>query len=98
MSRNLTLPFFPVPPEEYEKSYFSELVRSYSNYLQQMQNAGEGRNTFTVFTNLQTDDSGLEIGAVFNHGGYLKVVEINTPHARGSSATGSVGEVTVTIS
>ena len=98
MSRNLTLPFFPVPPEQYERQYFAELVRSYSNYLQQIQNAGEGRNTFTVFTNLQTDDSGLETGAVFNHGGYLKVAELNTPHARGSSATGGVGEVTVTIS
>ncbi len=96
MSRNLTLPFFPVPPEEYQQQYFAELVRSYSNYLQQMQNAGEGRNTFTVFTNLQTDDSGLETGSVFNHGGYLKVAELNKSHARGSAATGSVGEVTVT--
>jgi hypothetical protein len=38
-----------------------------------MQNPGEGRNTFTVFTALQTDDSGLEDGAVFNHGGQLGV-------------------------
>jgi hypothetical protein len=98
MSRNLNLPFFPVPPEEYNYQYFAELVRAYSNYLQQMQNAGEGRNTFTVFTDLQTDDSGLEVGAVFNHGGYLKITEANTPHARGSEGTGGVGTVTVTTS
>jgi hypothetical protein len=24
-----------------------------------------------VFTNLQTDDFGLETGAIFNHGGYV---------------------------
>jgi len=95
MSRNLPLPFFPVPPEEYDYQYFAELVRSYSTYLEQIQNAGEGRNTFTVFTALQTDDNNLETGAVFNHGGYLKVSQINTPHVRGVSATGGVGSVTV---
>ena len=98
MSRNLTLPFLPGPPEEYNYQYFAELVRSYSTYLEQMQNAGEGRNTFTVFTALQTDDSGLELGGVFNHGGFLKVAELNTPHVRGSQGTGQVGYVTVTIS
>ena len=96
MSRNLNLPFFPIPPSTYDQGYFAEVIRSYSIYLQNMQNAGEGRNTFTVFTDLQTDDSGLETGAVFNHGGYLKVVEVNTPHVRGSAATASVGSVTVT--
>ena len=98
MSRNLNLPFFPIPPDGYDQAYFAEVIRSYSIYLQNMQNPGEGRNTFTVFTDLQTDDSGLEVGAVFNHGGYLKVAEANTPHARGSSGTGAVGTVTVTTS
>jgi len=97
MSRNLVRPFFPVPPVEYQQWYIQEVVRSFSVYLEQMQNPGEGRNTFTVFTNLQTDDVGLEPGSVFNHGGYLKVSELNTPHVRGVSATGSVGSVTVSI-
>jgi len=48
-----------------------------------------------VFTDLQTDDVGLEPGSVFNHGGYLKVSELNSPHVQGSSATGTVGSVTV---
>ena len=94
MSRNLVKPFFPVPPGQYFQPYFAELVRSFSVYLEQMQNPGEGRNTFTVFTNLQTDDVGLEPGAVFNHGGYLKISELNTPHVRGSGAVGQVGSVT----
>tara|TARA_R110000822_G_scaffold96721_1_gene219963 strand:- start:197 stop:493 length:297 start_codon:yes stop_codon:yes gene_type:complete len=98
MSRNLNLPFFPIPPDEYDQRYFAEVLRSYSTYMQNMQNPGEGRNTFTVFTNLQTDDSGLEIGSVFEHGGQLRVPVGNIPYVRGSSAIGEVGEVTVTIS
>lgn len=97
MSRNLVRPFFPVPPAEYQQWYIQEVVRSFSVYLEQMQNPGEGRNTFTVFTALQTDDVGVEPGTVFNHGGYLKISELNTPHVRGVSATGSVGSVTVSI-
>ena len=96
MSRNLVRPFFPEPPREYSSRYFSELVRSFSTYLINMQNPGEGRNTFGVFTNLQTDDSGLETGAIFNDGGYVKITQENTPHVRGSAGIGSVGSVTVT--
>jgi hypothetical protein len=95
MSRISALPYFPVPPTQYDQQYFSELVRSFSTYLLQNQNPGEGRNTFTVFTNLQTDNVGLEVGAIFNHGGYVKITEAFSPHLRGSSATGSVGSVTV---
>ena len=98
MSRNLNLPFFPVAPTEYNQQYVAEVVRAFSVYLEQMQNPGEGRNTFTVFTNLQTDDSGLEPGAIFNHDGYVRVPLAHAPHVRGSQATGGVGSVTVTIS
>ena len=95
MSRNLVRPFFPVAPKDYSSRYFDEIVRSFSVYLQQQQNPGEGRNTFTVFTDLQTDDVGLEPGSVFNAGGFLKVAQTNTPHVRGSAALGFVGQVTV---
>jgi len=98
MSRNLILPFFPVPPTEYRREYFAEVVRSFSVYLEQMQNPGEGRNTFIVLTNLQTDDSGLETGALFQQEGFVKITLVNTPHVRGQQATGSVGSVTVTTS
>ena len=96
MSRNLVLPFFPVAPTDYSQSYLNEIVRSFSTYLEQMQNPGEGRNTFMVLTNLQTDDSGLETGALFQQGGFVKITLTDMPHVRGSSATGSVGAVTVT--
>jgi hypothetical protein len=96
MSRINAIPYFPNAPREYNQQYISEIVRAFSVYVQQIQNPGEGRNTFGVFTNLQTDDSGLETGAIFNHGGYVKITQVNTPHARGSAGTGAVGLVTVT--
>ncbi len=96
MSRINAIPYFPNAPREYNQQYISEIVRAFSVYVQQVQNPGEGRNTFGVFTNLQTDDSGLETGAIFNHGGYVKITQVNTPHARGSAGTGAVGLVTVT--
>ena len=98
MSRNLAVPYFPNAPKEYSQQYIAEVVRAFSVYVQQVHNPGEGRNTFGVFTNLQTDDSGLETGAIFNHGGYVMITQLNTPHARGSAGTGAVGLVTVTIS
>lgn len=97
MSRNLAIPYFPNAPQEYNQQYISEVVRAFSIYVQQVQNPGEGRNTFSVFTNLQTDDFELELGTIFNHGGYVKITQQNTPHVRGSSGTGAVGSVTVAI-
>jgi hypothetical protein len=95
MSRNLVRPFFPIPPAEYQRAYFAEIIRSFSTYLEQTQNPGEGRHTFLVLTNLQTDDVGLETGALFQQAGFVKISLTNTPHVRGSSATGQVGTVTV---
>ena len=95
-NRLVPAPYFPIPPSEYDQRYFNEVIRAFSVFLEQSRNPGQGRNTFTVFTNLQTDDSGLETGAIFNHGGYVKIAELNTPHVRGSAGIGSVGSVTVT--
>ena len=94
-NRNTALPYFPLPPAEYNQDFMSQIVRSFALYIQAMQNPGEGRNTFTVFTNLQTDDYGLETGATFQVDGTLKIVLLNKPHPRGVSATAYVGSVTV---
>ena len=96
MSRINAVPYFPNAPKEYSQQYIAEIVRSFSVYVQQIQNPGEGRNTFGVFTNLQTDDSGQELGGIFNHGGYVMVTQLNTPHLRGSAGVGQVGTVAIT--
>ena len=95
-TREAPVPYFPIAPQAYDQRYMSEVVRAFSVYLAQAQNPGEGRNTFSVFTNLQTDDSGLELGGIFNHGGYVMVTQLNTPHLRGSAGVGQVGTVAIT--
>ena len=96
MARNQILPYFAVPPVTYDQSYFANLTRSFATYMQQQQNPGEERATNLTLTALQTDDSGLETGALFQQDGFVKIALINKPHVRGSSGTGGVGSVTVT--
>ena len=96
MSRGLVQPFFPNPPKEYQDAYMAEVVRAFSVFLSQVNNAGPWLATDLVLTNLQTNDQGLEIGALFNQEGTLKIVIANSPHLSGLSATGGVGSVSVT--
>jgi len=98
MSRNLVRPYFPIPPQEYDQEYFAEVIRSFSTYVNQQQNPGEGRNTFIVLTDVQENDQGLEVGAVFQQDGFLKITRANVPHLAGVSSTGAIGSVTVTTS
>ena len=90
------IPFFPTPPPDYNRQYMDDIVRAFSLYVSSVNTPGEGRNTFTVFTNLQTDDFNLETGAIFNHNGFVKISQLDSPHTRGVSGTSAVGSVTVT--
>lgn len=51
MSRSVPIPYFPVPPKEYSQRYFEEVMRSFSTYVQQMNNPGPWRSTELVLTN-----------------------------------------------
>ena len=95
MSRNLVLPHFPIPPQQYDNRYFAEVMRSFSVYLQQIQNPGEGRNTRTVLTDLPTTEAGLEIGGLFQVDGFVMVNRLNASNVLGQNITTSVGTVTV---
>ena len=96
MSRRLARPFFPVPPQEYDSVYFTEVIRAFSVFLQQVQNPGDARHTEMTLTNLQTHDQGLEVGALFNVDGFVKITRNNVPHPASLSATASIGSVSVT--
>ena len=96
MSRNLILPFFAVPPTQYDQQYFANLTRSFAVDLEQLLNQGAERATRLTLTDLQEDDPGLENGALFQQDGFVKIALTNKPHVRGSGATGAVGTVTVT--
>jgi hypothetical protein len=73
MSRQLVPPTFSLPPEEYDAQYFSDLVRSLGQLVNQLQNPGELRGTKITLTDLPTSDTGLEVGALFNDNGTIKV-------------------------
>lgn len=95
MSRRLPRPYFPIPPEQYQRAYFSEVIRAFSVFLEQIQNPGDVRATEITITNLPTDDSGLETGTLFQHDGYVRVPLTHSAFLRGSQGTGTVGSVTV---
>tara|TARA_R100001509_G_scaffold64378_1_gene35481 strand:- start:491 stop:721 length:231 start_codon:yes stop_codon:yes gene_type:complete len=72
--RELVPPQFPLPPEEYDRQYFDEMVRSLTQLVIQLQNPGEMRGTKITLTDLPTSSAGLETGALFNDGGTVKIV------------------------
>ena len=91
MSRNLVRPYFAIPPQEYNQTYMTEIIRSFSVFLEQYQNPK------LTLTQLQSNDQGLEVGALFEYSGDIKITRLNVAYVGGESATGSVGAVTVTI-
>ena len=95
-NRSLVRPLFPNAPIDYDRVYQEEVVRAFSVFLQQLQNPGDARHTTLTLTALQSDDQGLEIGALFQVDGFVKITQANTPHVAGVGSTGSAGSVTVT--
>jgi hypothetical protein len=45
MPTNVNVPYFADPPQNYDRSYLSQITRAFSLFAQQVQNPGEGRNT-----------------------------------------------------
>lgn len=74
MSRELVPPQFSVPPEQYDRVYFDDMVRSLSQLVVQINNPGELRGTRITLTDLPTSSDGLETGALFNDNGTVKIV------------------------
>ena len=97
-TRNVPAPLFPYPPEAYDQNYFSDVVRSFSLFVGQQRNPGEGRATKMTFTNVPSgNDKGLETGALFEVDGFIKISKTDKPHCASNSATSALGSVTVTI-
>ena len=98
MSRGLVQPLFPNPPEGYDQRYQAEVLRAFSVFLQQVNNPGPWQASALTLPNLQTDNYSLPLGGIFQYGDELRITVANMPYARGSQATGAVGQATVTIS
>lgn len=50
MSRSTVVPYFPVPPAQYDRAYFAELTRAFSVYVQQVSTPGPWRATELTLT------------------------------------------------
>jgi hypothetical protein len=48
MTSSSPAPFFPTPPEEYNRQYMAQLVRAFSVFVQQANNPGDA-----IFTTLK---------------------------------------------
>jgi len=97
-SRGLVRPLFPDPPAVYNQQYQFEVIRAFSVFLQQVQNPGDARHTELTLTGLQSNDQGLEEGALFEVDGFVKISRSFNPHLAGVGGAGSAGSVTVTTS
>ena len=64
-------------------------------FLEQVQNPGDLRATTLTLTDLQTNNQGLEVGALFQVNGVVHITLANMPYVAGTSATTAVGQVTV---
>tara|TARA_R100001015_G_C4628248_1_gene188310 strand:- start:452 stop:751 length:300 start_codon:yes stop_codon:yes gene_type:complete len=97
-SRDIASPRLPLPIGNVDQNYIIDLVRALDFFIQQSDNPGEGRNTKTVFTAMPTSDVGLEVGTLYRQGNDVKISLINIAGVDGSSATTSIGTVTVSVS
>tara|TARA_R100001460_G_scaffold55980_1_gene95377 strand:+ start:57 stop:287 length:231 start_codon:yes stop_codon:yes gene_type:complete len=69
----VTPPRLPSPPEEITREYISDLVRALELFINQERTAGELRGTKITLTDLPTSATGLEVGALYNDSGTVKV-------------------------
>jgi hypothetical protein len=73
-SNQIAPPRLPEAPTEYSPQYMSDLLRALELFIAQERNPGELRGTRITLTELPTSASGLEVGALFNDSGTVKVV------------------------
>ena len=97
-SRNVASPRLPLPIGDVDQAYIIDLVRALDFFIQNSDNPGEGRNTKLVFTAMPTSDVGLEVGTLYRQGNDVKISLLNIAGVDGSSATTSIGTVTVSVS
>ena len=97
MDQRVQLPTFPLPGSSYDQRYFADLINALNRMVVALRSPGEGRQTTIVLTNLQSNDSGLELGTIFQVDGALRVAVANRAYLAGKSAIGRVGTVAVTV-
>lgn len=67
-------PRLPEPPDQYDRVYMEDVMRSLQVFIDQVRNPGEIRATKVTLTDLPTSSVGLETGALYNDSGTVKIV------------------------
>jgi hypothetical protein len=100
MASNVTpFPRLPSPQGEIDSIYMTDLVRALETFISVVQNPGGSRATDLTLTALQSgNDVGLELGALYELDGFVKITLANVSACSGISATGAIGTVTVAVS
>ena len=96
MDYRVVFPTFSRPPSDYDRKYFDDLIRSLDALVVAIRTAGEGRQTTIILTDLQSNDSGLSPGTMFEVNGALRISKLNLAYLQGSSGKGHAGSVSVT--
>lgn len=99
-----------IPPEEYRAEDFRKIFRQIELWANQIENQGSLAGSSLNISQLSGTGYNLPVGQVYSGGigpvgwggicattGVLRVVQDGENYSQGSSATGSVGTVTVTI-
>lgn len=97
MDRRTPFPTFPIPGPSYSQRFMADLINALNRMTVILRNPGEGRATTIVLTNLQSNDSGLEPGTIFEINGVLHISKTNIAYLAGIGASGQVGTVAVTV-
>jgi hypothetical protein len=100
MASNVTpFPRLPSPQGEIDSIYMTDLVRALETFISVVQNPGGSRATDLTLTALQSgNDVGLELGALYELDGFVKITLANVSACSGISATSGLGTVTVAVS
>ena len=88
----------PLPPDQYDRRYLSQLVRSLEMVLKHLAGPDVGYFTGLTLSDLPVTGQGLEFGQVFSDGGFLRMVRQGEAFPGPLYATASLGTVTVSIS
>jgi len=100
MASNVTpFPRLPSPQGEIDSIYMTDLVRALESFISVVENPGGSRATDLTLTALQSgNDVGLELGALYELDGFVKITLANVSACSGISATSGLGTVTVAVS
>tara|TARA_R110000796_G_scaffold104486_1_gene214355 strand:+ start:3947 stop:4231 length:285 start_codon:yes stop_codon:yes gene_type:complete len=93
MTRKVVRQIIPIAPQVYSSAYVNQLARTLDGFID------EQRSPIVNFQGIPSDGvaNTLELGDVFDAGGFLKIVRTNDIYSGSAAATGQVGAVTVVI-